>query len=481
MFLKLDGDGPLNRQLYRALRDAIENATLKPGDRLMPTRMLRERLNLSRNVVLMAYAQLQAEGYLDARQGAGTFIAKIASDRLLPARTGRKRSRLPDNAVGPLSALGKRLVAMPFALPQVPGNYYDFRYGKTHVPGETQADWLRMERHTVRDAFKMHDMAGLPALRQAIAAHLRQHRGLTAASDDILITAGAQEALDLILRLCVEPGTTIVVENSHYASFSALARAYGAAPHFVPTDSVGMDTRRLPAIDSTLVYVTPSHQFPTGTVLSLERRRALLDWANRTKAFIVEDDYDSEFRYDAQPLPPLKTLDSNDRVIYVGSFSKLLSPALRIGYVIAPSTLSDKLRRLKSLTTVGMPTRAQSTLAAFIGEGLFARHLRRVRRIYAERRAALLKSLERRLGNRVEIYGAEAGLHVLMNLRDIPSRRAASFVKDAYERRAAIFAATHFFAEPPPSLPLLLAFGGIEATRIDAGVKALAQAMDAAN
>jgi GntR family transcriptional regulator/MocR family aminotransferase len=472
MFLKLDGDGALNRQLYRALRQHIESGVLKPGDRIMPTRALRERLGLSRNVILMAYAQLQAEGYLESEVGSGTFVARHA----LPVAKPSSR-RQPRAGTCASSALAKHLASLPdldFVAATLPKSHFDFRYGVTHLPDESRAEWSRMERRTLRNAFIPTDIAGLPELRRAIAAHLRQHRGLTVAADHIVITSGVRETLDLTLRLCVDAGAGVVIEEPHYVPFGWLAQAYGAQLHPVPIDAAGIDTRRLPS-EAVLAHVSPSHQFPTGAVLSIERRHALLDWAARCGAYLIEDDYDSEFRYDAQPLPPLKTLDTHDRVIYAGSFSKVLSSALRLGFIVAPASLLPAYRKLKSLTTGNAGTRMQSVLAGYINEGLFARHLRRMRRIYAERRATLLAAVDRHLGDTVEVSGAAAGLHVFMQIKHWPTRDTPKFMSAVAKRRVGLFHATRFYVKPPATLPVLLAFGGIEAERIEPGIRALAR------
>lgn len=471
MFLQLDRRGALNRQLYRALRQAIESGALKPGDRVMPTRTLQQRLGLSRNVILMAYSQLQAEGYLTSRQGSGTFVAGSADSKsTAPLR------RAPRGGAGASSRVAKRLLSLPafdFEFPALPKNHFDFRYGQNPLPGKTLAEWSRIERRTWRSAFESAELSGLPELRRAIAGHLRQHRGLTVAVDDILVTSGARETIDLTMRLCVDPGATVVVEDPHYLPVGLLAKAHGADLHYVPVDGSGIDTRRLPG-DAALVHVTPSHQYPTGAVLSVDRRRSLLQWAAASGAYIVEDDYDSQYRYDAQPLPPLKTLDMQDRVIYAGSFSKVLSSAVRIGFIVPPPALLPAVKHLKSLMVGCTSTRMQSTLAAFIQEGLLARHLRRMRRIYAERRALLLDSVDRHLGGTVEISGAAAGLHVLAHIGGWSARDGSRFMIAAAERRVGIFAATHLYSTPPTHLPALLAFGGIDAHRIDQGVRALA-------
>jgi GntR family transcriptional regulator / MocR family aminotransferase len=477
MSLKLDGDGPLNRQVYRAVLAAIHGGALRHGERLWSSRSLQMRLGVSRNVILMALAQLTAEGYLEARRGAGTFVNASALSPASPRRT----AATPRWA---WAQLGNSLQAQPgFDIgggqPQFLGREFrfDFRYARTHLPAATQADWLRLERRAGRHAFERCSVVGHVELQHAVAAYLRRSRGVVAAAPDVLITSGAQEALDLTVRLFAGKRATVVVEDPHYRPVSMLASACGAHVQPIAVDEHGLDVEALPNRRCAFIYLTPNHQFPNGSVLSLERRHALLRWAERSDALVIEDDYDGEFRYDSRPLAPLKQLDASGRVIYVGSLSKVLSPALRMGYAVLPSGMMPLYGRLKELSSGGCPARVQKTLASLIQQGLFERHLRRVRRIYAERRTVLVSAIERHLGTRVSYHDSAAGLHLLLWVHPVRAVRWREFLLHASSRQVAAFAATSLFARTPRSLPLMLAYGGIEAANIEPGIGALADAI----
>jgi GntR family transcriptional regulator/MocR family aminotransferase len=474
MSLKLDGAGSLNRQVYRAVLTAIDGGVLRQGERLWSSRVLQLQLGVSRNVILMAVAQLTAEGYLEARRGAGTYV----NARPL----GHSAQREITQRSWALAEAGSALQAHPpfdigGAQPQFLGRefQYDFRYARTHLPAATRTDWMRLERSEARSAFERCGACGHAELQRAVAAYLRRSRSVIAAAADVLITSGAQEALDLTARLFIGRRTTVIVEDPHYLPFSMLAVACGARIHKVAVDEHGIDVAALPVRRGALICLTPNHQFPSGAVLSLERRHALLRWAERCDALIVEDDYDGEFRYDSRPLPPLKQLDTAGRVIYVGSMSKALSPALRLGYAVVPPGSMHVYRRFKELSSGGCAVHVQKTLAQLIQRGLFERHLRRVRRVYAERRAALVAAIERHLKGMVSYHGSCAGLHLLVWVHSVRAVRWREFLLHASRKQIAVFAATSLFARTPRSLPLVLAYGGIDTAAIEPGIRTLAE------
>jgi GntR family transcriptional regulator/MocR family aminotransferase len=477
MSLKLDGAGPLNRQVYRAVLAAIDSGVLRHGERLWSSRVMQLRLAVSRNVILMALAQLTAEGYLEARRGAGTYVnahplghavqrRQIAERRWTLADVGCALQSHPPFDIG---GTQPQFLGAEFR--------YDFRYARTHLPAATQADWMRLERREARSAFERCGACGHVELQRAVAAYLRRSRSVITAEADVLITNGGQEALDLTARLFVDRRATVIVEDPHYLPFSMLAAACGARVHKVAVDEHGIDVAALPIRRGALIYLTPNHQFPCGGVLSLERRHALLRWAERCDALIVEDDYDGEFRYDSRPLPPLKQLDTAGRVIYVGSMSKALSPALRLGYAVVPPGMMNLYRRLKEISSGGCAAHVQKTLAHLIQHGLFERHLRRVRRVYAERRAALVAAIDRHLGAMVSYHDSCAGLHLLVWVHGVRAVQWREFLRHASRKQVATFAATSLFAKTPRSLPLVLAYGGIETAAIEPGVRALAEAI----
>ncbi len=477
MSLKLDGEGALNRQVYRAILDAIDTGVLQHGERIWSSRFMQQRFGVSRNVILVALARLTAEGHLEARRGAGTYVSHRSMTPAAPSRLAIARQ-------WSLDGIGAVLDEQPDfdiggAQTQLTGGEYryDFRYARTHVPVATRMDWLRLDRGHAGLAFDRCGPTGHTDLKRAVAAYLRRSRGVVAAQEDVLITSGGQEALDLTIRLFASKRTTVVVEDPHYRPVSMLAAAHGARVQAVPVDEHGLRVDLLPNRHCGLIYITPNHQFPTGSVLSLERRHALLQWAERCDALILEDDYDGEFRYDSRPLPPLKQLDTGGRVIYISSMSKALSPALRLGYAVLPPGLSRFYGRLKELSTGGSPARTQQTLARLIQQGLFERHLRRLRRVYAERRAALVDAIEDHLPGISHHHDSCAGMHMLLWIDGICGSQWQEFLLHASRLKVAAFAASSLYAKTPRSLPLMLSYGGIDAAAIEPGIRVLALAV----
>lgn len=385
--------------LHRALRDAVSAGRLAPGDRLPATRALAADLGISRTTVTTVYERLVAEGLFAARVGAGTFVSDVAP---VPVRSAA-------GAVGPRS--GWRWAARPVSGETgVPP--YDFRVGIPDASLFPFESWRRIlvaeSRLRGHDPGSYAGPGGLPRLREAIARSVAYSRGVRADADSVIVTSGTQQALDLVARVLLEPGDVVAVEDPGYAFARDLFASHGARVVPVPVDADGLVVDALPP-GARLVYTTPSHQFPLGVPLSLERRRALLAYAAANDAAVVEDDYDSEFRFTERPLEPLHALDGSGRVVYVGTFSKSLLPTLRTGYLVAPPTLTDALLAAKQLTDGFGPVQPQAALARFLEEGLLARHVRRAAKVYAERRAILLEELARLP---VEVVPSAAGLHL---------------------------------------------------------------------
>jgi GntR family transcriptional regulator/MocR family aminotransferase len=475
MSLKLDGVGALHRQVYRAVLSAIAGGALRDGERLWSSRSMQQRLGVSRNVVLMALSQLIAEGHLQARRGSGTYVNARAATLAQPLPAMRRWALQGTGAV----LAGQPRFDIGGTQPQFLGREFrfDFRYARTHMPAATQIDWMRLARRDAHCAFERCPPAGHVELQQALAAYLRRSRGVVTAPHDILITSGAQEALDLTIRLFISPRATLLIEDPHYRPVSLLALAQGGRVRTLAVDEHGLCTEKLPKQRCALAYVTPNHQFPTGHVLSLERRQDLLRWAERCDTLLLDDDYDGEFRYDSRPLPPLKQLDVSGRVIHVGSMSKVLSPALRIGYAVLPPGLMPHYISLKELSTGAATAHTQRTMARFIQQGGFERHLRRVRRSYAERRALLTAAVDQHLQGMAHYQGSCAGVHLLLWIDALRATQWREFLLHASRWQIAAFAATSLFAKPPRALPLILAYGGIEAAAIEPGIRALAQAI----
>ncbi len=381
--VSLVGRSDLSGEIYRQIRQAILDGRLRPGERLSPTRELAAALRVSRSTVTIAYESLLAEGFATSHVGAGTFV----SHQLEAKRQASKARR------STVRALQVRRVWEAVSLPTVfVRARFDFRTGLPDASLFPHRAWRRVVARALRSremtAGGYENPAGNCQLRAAIARHIGISRSVSASPDDIIVTSGSQQALDILARVLLEPGDVAVVEKPGYLPPKYLLKALGAKVIGVPVDSEGLVVEALPA-DARVIYVTPSHQYPLGVAMSLSRRRALLAWAEHNNAVVVEDDYDSEFRFDGRPLEPLQTLDSAGRVVYVGTFSKTLLPSLRLGFMVVPPSLREAANKAKHVTDWHTATLAQSALARFIDEGAFARHIHRVSRTYNERQEVL--------------------------------------------------------------------------------------------
>jgi GntR family transcriptional regulator/MocR family aminotransferase len=405
----LDRRGDRSARIYRELLDMVLDGRLVAGERLPPTRDLAGRLQVSRGTVSAAYDRLVSEGFLESRAGSGTFVSRDASPRL-----GR---RAPSGrAVAPR----RRWETLPPPVPDAPPLEFDLSVGGPDTSLFPLAVWRRLVSSTLRPsllAAPAYDGSGHPGLQAEIARYVGVSRSVVAGPDDVLLTNGAQQGLDLAARVLLSPGDEVAVEDPGYTAAIRLFSSHGARVTGVPVDDEGIVVDLLPR-NPRLVYVTPSHQFPTGAAMSLRRRMALLDWAARRDAVIVEDDYDSEFRFEDRPLEPLQSLDRDGRVIYVGSFSKTLMPVLRVGYLVAPQSLQAALRTAKLLTDWQGDAVTQGALARFMAEGLLSAHLRRATRVYRERRDILLASLAPLEPDTLRVLPSAAGLHVCTTFAD---------------------------------------------------------------
>jgi GntR family transcriptional regulator / MocR family aminotransferase len=392
------GASPFYQQVTDRIRAAIQSGLLKPGERLPSTRNLASQLSTSRGTIDLAYGVLASEGYVAGRGAAGTVVATRAS----------AGSDVQTTAAAPSNA----------------GTVAPFRMGLPALDAFPARLWARQTARHARmlssDAMLVGDPAGYSPLRQAIASYLAVARGVRCHPEQVIVTSGFQAALGLITRAFITPGDEVWCEDPGYFMARLGLEAAGARVVAVPVDDDGMvvDAGVARAARARLAYVTPSHQAPLGTSLSHGRRRALLAWAASAGAWIVEDDYDSEFRYGSPPLPSLASTDGDSRVLYVGSFSKVLFPGLRLGYVVAPPTEVDRLRHLCELLYRDRSTLPQAIVADFMMTGQFARHIKRMRALYAERRAALADALERFLGDRLTIRLRDGGMHLFGVLRD---------------------------------------------------------------
>ena len=486
MLISLDGEGPLYRQVYRAVRGEILAHRLSPGTRLPSTRALATELGISRNIAILAYDQLLGEGYAQARTGSGTIVA-----RTLPGEWSNARPAGPAPAARAeptLARFGERVVELgrqrawgwqlqPARLP------YDFRYGRPAFSEFPHAVWCRLlgrraRRVTVRD-LDYGDPQGRLELREALAERLRRLRGIDARAERIVIVNGSQQALDLVTRVLLEPGDRVLIEEPHYLGARWVFTAAGAELVPATVDEEGMRVPKPSARGRSprLAYVTPSHQFPTGVVLPVGRRLELLNWATRTGAFVLEDDYDSEYRYEGRPLQALAGLDETGRVIYVGTFSKLMFPALRLGYLVLPETLVAPVTAAKAIGDTGTASLEQLTLADFIREGHFERHLHRSRRRNAERRAALLEAVHEHFGERADVSGANAGLHVLAWLQGRDGGPIGSVRQKAEAAGVGLYSVAACYLYPPRRTGVLLGYGALRESVIREGIRRLAAAL----
>jgi GntR family transcriptional regulator/MocR family aminotransferase len=405
---------PLHRQIYEEWRQGILSGRFAPGDRMPSTRELSAALQVSRATVAAAYDQLIAEGYLDGRRGSGTFVSQQLPER--DAWSGRAALR---RAAAPirLSAFVDRLGATTARAPAAPG-VIDLSGSGPDYDLFPFAVWGRLLRRHLRrmspSLFRYgRDGAGHEALRETIASYLRRSRAVRCAAEQVVVVSGSQQALDLCARVLVDAGDEVVVEEPGYPGARQPFSAAGAGLRAVAVDAEGLEVASIPPA-ARLAYVTPSHQFPLGVSLSLARRLELLAWARARRAAVIEDDYDSEFRYGGAPLPALQGLGDASRVVYVGTFSNAMFPGLRIGYLVLPRALVEPFVRAKWYADRQTASLEQAALADFIREGHFEQHVRRMRRVYKGRREALLEALARHLGLRATIVGDAAGMHVVV-------------------------------------------------------------------
>ncbi len=478
--LSLDpgASAPLYRQLYLSIREAILTGRLVPGQRLPATRSLARDLGLSRNTVVAAFEQLAAEGYVEGRRGAGSFVSATLPEELLNARVAARRGRgIRARRRGP----SRRGIFLAGIRTGTAVRLRAFSPGLPELAAFPFEDWARLLarswRRPPRDFLVGNDPAGFRPLREALAAYLGAARGVVCTAEQVIIVSGAQQALDLAARVLIDPGDPVWVEEPGYPGMRGALLAAGAALVPVPVDAEGLDVAagaaRAPA--ARLVSVSPSHQYPLGVTMSLARRLELLAWARSADAFVLEDDYDSEYRYAGRPLAALQGLDDEGRVIYVGTMSKVMFPGLRIGYIVVPDDLVDAFRAVRVLIDTHPSSIAQAALADFIAEGYLSAHIRRMRTLYAERQARLVAAVRRRLDGLIAVAPDAAGMHLVGAL-------PAEADDAAIARRAAaegVVAAplSAFYHGPPARRGLLLGYAGLTPREIEDGVERLRRAL----
>jgi GntR family transcriptional regulator / MocR family aminotransferase len=461
---------PVYRQVYEAWRQGILNGRFARGSRVPSTRELADSLDVARSTVSQAYEQLIAEGYLLARQGSGTFVCDQLPETSLYARRAKRRPSASPRIIQ-LSSYGLRLSEDLQYLHKQPGwiSFAHWWPDQATFPTEIwRRSMQRRLRATNAEVFTYaSDSQGYEPLRREIAAYLARFRAVSCTPEQVVVVNGSQQGLDLCARLLVEPGDGVAMENPGYLGIRRILLAAGAKIKPVAVDEQGIATDALDA-RARLVYTTPSHQFPTGVALSLQRRLALIAWAQAHGAVIIEDDYDSEYRYSGAPLPALQGLISDAPVIYCGTFSKVMFPGLRIGYLVVPPALAPTFRRAKWLTDRNTPILEQAALADFIREGHLERHIRRMRRLYASRREAFISSLRRHFGSRATVLGEAAGMHAFVAIDDKEVRERAA------RNKVHLRGAEDYYLGSAPRDKYVFGFATLTDRMIREGVKRLA-------
>lgn len=473
---------PLHRQLYDTLRGAMLEGRLRAGTRLPSTRTLAQELGLSRITVMNAFDQLFSEGCLEGKVGSGTYVVYGIDGRILGHPADRKPASQLARRRHLLSLRGKLMGKSQANYPDWVSSTASFAF-QPNVPAFAEFPfriWERLLarrwRRPPRDLFCQRDVRDYPPLQRALAEYLRTTRGAQCEPEQVIMTTGSQQALDLISRLLLDLGDAVWIEEPAYLGARNALLAAGAKLVPVPVDREGMNVqeglRRCPK--ARLAYVSPSHQYPLGVTLSLARRLQLLDWARHANGWILEDDYDSEYRYVGWPLAALQGLDRHQRVIYLGTLSKVLLPAIRLGYMIVPPDLIDPLVATRLLAG-RVPTIEQAVLADFITEGHFARHIRRMRHLYAERQGVLVRAIERDLDGILKAHPAEGGMHIVAWLPPGVDDRAASHL--AAGRGVGCPPLSLYYLGKPKRGGLVLGYGACNERVIDQGSRSLANAL----
>jgi GntR family transcriptional regulator/MocR family aminotransferase len=452
-------DIPLNRQVYQQLREKILQGHLHAGEKLASTRELSAELKVSRNVILEAYDQLLAEGFLIARRGSGTFVAEGV---LLTQQT---KPYITQNAGD--SAADKEFI--------------NFRSGIPALNLFPRKTWTKISHQLWHNSESSILGYGAPEgrieLRQTLAHYLLKTRGVECHPEQIIITSGATQAMTLVSRLLLSPNDIAIMEDPITNDIQAIFKASGATIYPVPVDELGMKTTLLPAnVHPKLVFLTPSHQFPLGSTLPIQRRIQLIEYARKNLCFLIEDDYDSEFRYEGPPVSSLQGLDS-EFVLYIGSFSKILSPALRIGYIVLPTQLIEKCRQLKWFTDLHTPSLDQLTLSRFIQEGYMQRHIAKMKKFYKSQRDFLIQCLQSTFSHKVKLSGYSTGMHLIAEFEQIVFTQKL-LLKIEHLGVKVYPVEDHTIEKGKYSNRLIIGYGHLKKNEIEQGVTRLFQAIN---
>ncbi|AGC43077.1 GntR family transcriptional regulator [Myxococcus stipitatus DSM 14675] len=473
----------LQTQLMEALRAAIVAGRLAPGTRLLSTRAMAEQLDLSRNTVLNAYSRLLEEGYLVGHLGSGTYVARELPERVLRSERVGPLPPAPAHTPG-ISRRGRAVAMLPdmrLSVPGIPPSQLAFRMGTPSIDAFPSDLWGRLLntrwRRSWGDLLQRAEPAGHPPLRRAVADYLATSRGVRCVPEQVIIVNGAQQAMSLAAQVLLDPGDAAWVEDPGYFAYRGALVAAGATLVPVPVDAEGLDVeagKRL-GPEARLAVVTPAHQFPLGVAMSKARRQALLSWAARSDAWIVEDDYDSEFRYEGRPLLALQGMAPDARVLYIGTFSKVVSPALRVGYLVVPEPLVDAFTAARRFADGHTPVVEQAVVADFLNDGHFSRHVRRMRVLYGRRQEALVEAASRELRGRLDVSPLHTGMHLVGWLPEGEDDRAAT----ARVLQAGVLTQplSAFRVQSQGRGALLLGYACVPEERIPEGVRMLARAL----
>lgn len=461
-----------HREIYQHLRRGVLDGRYAAGEKLPSTRLLAVELGCARNTVVQAFELLAAHGLIETRHGAGSFVAGGAAPAA-PTRPGAEPPAPTDAAQRAVHAYRERRQrdAARLSAPVA-----DFQYGSVQVDAAFRRVWQSAVAQAGRALATEYQLPeGDPRLRRALADYLRRRRGMRVDPERILVTSGSQQALDLVARATLAPGREAVIEDPCYPGARGVFEASGAHLRPVPVDAQGLRVDALPA-RADLVYVTPSHQFPSGAILPMGRRLQLLEWARQGASFVFEDDYDSEFRHHGPPLETLQSLDRDGRVIYCGTLSKILSPALRMGYLVLPEALVERVRALKWITDRASGQLEQLALAALIEEGHLERLIRRNGRRLARRCEALVRGLNERFGGHVAVSGSHTGLHLMAAWPCLTPAQADALVTRAAAVGVGVYSNAPYYLAAPRPAGVLMGYATLSLAQIETGLDLLREA-----
>jgi len=465
---------PIHQQIYDAYRRAIVDRSLRSGQRVPSTRTLACELGISRIPLLQAYGQLLAEGYFESRIGAGTVVSKSLPDQALPMEPRAQNSARVRHGPRPVSKRSGLLTAKDStSWERGWGAFGVSQVAFEHFPFQIWNSLVKRHCHDVcAESLDYGSPMGSRDLREAVASYLRTARGVRCEASQIMIVSGSQQALEITTRVLLDPGSAVWMEEPGYRYARSVFAVNSCRIVPVPVDAEGLNVlegvKRSPNARAALV--TPSHQYPLGVTMSASRRLQLLDWAESSGAWVIEDDYDSEYRYENMPIASLQGLDSNARVIYIGTFSKVLFPSLRLGYIVLPPDLVERFLVMRRAMDISPPGFHQEVLAEFIREGHFSRHIRRMRLLYGERRSVLIENIRNQLGTGADILGGHAGMHVSVTMTGIHDREIA---ERAAQQRLWLVPLSSCYLRKPARQGFILGFGSTEVVQIPGAVRKL--------